>query len=159
MTNFQEVLTVLHHNHVDFVLIGGLAAIAHGCTTATSDIDLLYDRSEKNIKKLVNALKPFHVRLRGVPDDIPFFFDEETFKNTQNFTLMTDLGAVDLLSQIPGFDSYGEVAQNADKITLFNIEIQIISLDDLIKNKKSTGRPKDLQFLAELQELKNLTEK
>lgn len=159
MTNFQEVLNILHKHNVEFVLIGGLAAIAHGCTTATSDIDLLYNQSRENIKKLVTALSPYHVRLRGAPSDLPFLFDEKTFANTQNFTFMTDLGAIDLLSLIPGFNSYNEIASNAEKIQLFNVEIKIISLNDLIKNKKATGRPKDLQFLAELEELKKLQEK
>lgn len=153
MTNFKEILKRLNRNKVEFILIGGLAAIAHGSTSATSDLDIVYKKTAENIKKIILALGDLHVRLRGAPPDLPFIFDDKSFSNTINFTLQTDLGAVDLLGEIPGFDSYQDIVTNTDTLTLFDTHCLVLSLKALIKNKRATGRRKDLNQLDELEEL------
>lgn len=156
MTNFGELLKILVQNRVDFVLVGGMATIAHGGTTATSDLDVAYRRTPENVARIVRALHPLSPSLRGAPPDLKFVFDETAFKNIHHFTLQTTLGALDLLADIPGFGNYEEIHRNSEKFTLFDMDISVLSLDGLMKNKKATARPKDLNQLSELEELKRL---
>lgn len=158
MTHFEKILTRLDQEHVEYILIGGLAAIAQGCTFSTSDLDLVYKRTPENIKKILRALSPLHVKLRGkdLPDNLPFIFDERSFKDIHNFTLLTDLGPVDLLDGIPGFNSYEELLNSSDILDLFGVQLRILSIEGLIKNKKIVQRTKDQNHIAELEELLKL---
>ncbi|MBX7148090.1 hypothetical protein K1X76_03320 [bacterium] len=157
MTNFKQLLQILVNHQVNFILIGGLAAIAQGCSFVTADLDIVYEYSAENIKKLVQALKPLKIALRGMEtENLPFIFDEDTFKNSRNLTLKTNLGDLDLLSEIPGFFSYNEIFNASDTLVLFDLQCRILSVEGLIKNKKATNRPKDLNHLAELEELLNI---
>ncbi|HVF85117.1 MAG TPA: hypothetical protein VM821_03985 [Abditibacteriaceae bacterium] len=57
--------------------IGGLAAAAHGTARVTYDVDVVYNRSPKNLRKLVAALTPYAPYLRGAPANLPFLWDEK----------------------------------------------------------------------------------
>ena len=72
MTRFDEFLRALHENEVAFVVIGGAAAIAHGSVRLTRDLDVVYARTPENIRRLVQALKPYGPYLRGAPPGLPF---------------------------------------------------------------------------------------
>lgn len=65
MTRFGELLRSLSDANVEFILIGGIAAVAHGSPRATQDIDLVYRRTPENIRRLVSALSPLEPYLRG----------------------------------------------------------------------------------------------
>ncbi len=135
---------------VDFILIGGVAMVLHGSAHMTEDIDLYYRRSADNYERLVLALKEYHPRLRGAPDDLPFQWDPLTIRHGQNFTLITDLGAVDLLSDIGQGVSYSELAGRAEAKLCEGVAVQVVSLEDLIELKKLAGRPKDRLHLIDL---------
>lgn len=158
MIHFKKILKILDEHQIDFVLIGGLAAIAQGCTFVTSDLDLVYEKTPDNIKKIVRALKPLHIKLRGkgLPPNLPFIFDETVFKNTLNFTLETDLGPLDLLAEIPGFQSYKDILASSDILDLYDVKCRILSIEGLLKNKKIIRRIKDQNHIAELEELLKL---
>lgn len=69
MTEIQKVLSLLSTNGVEFIIIGGVAATYYGSSYVTSDLDICYARSHSNLERLVKALEPFHLTLRGVSDD------------------------------------------------------------------------------------------
>jgi len=75
MPDPERVLPILNESLVEYVVIGGVALVAHGSARATFHIDLCYKRSKENIARLCRALDPFHPRLRGAPKDLPFRFD------------------------------------------------------------------------------------
>jgi predicted nucleotidyltransferase len=70
MVKVKELLERLEQNHVKYVIIGGIAAIAHGSAYLTYDIDICYSRGEDNIKKLAEVLAFFNPKLRGAPPDL-----------------------------------------------------------------------------------------
>lgn len=158
MTQFKQLLKILVNHQIDFILIGGLAAIAQGCAFSTNDLDIVYKRTPENIKKIIKALTPLKVQLRGkdIPETLPFLFDEKTFKNILNLTLKTDLGSIDLLAEIPGFGSYEKMYASSDILDLFDLKCRVLSIEGLIKNKKVVKRSKDLNHIAELEELLKL---
>jgi hypothetical protein len=71
---------VLSSGRVDFVIVGGVAATIHGSARLTTDLDIVYERTTDNVKRLVAALRPLNPYLRGAPPDLPFRFDEQTIR-------------------------------------------------------------------------------
>ena len=156
MVDLQRILKVFVEAKVRFVIIGGAAAAAHGSAFPTFDLDICYDRSRDNIKQLANALEPFHPRLRGVVNHLPFQLDASTIANGMNFTLTTDLGDIDLLGEVTGIGGYEEAKMLSVNLVLFGLDGAVLSLDGLIQSKRATGRPKDLLTLPEIEALREI---
>lgn len=159
MKNIESVVDSLVAHKVEFVIVGGVAIIAHGVPYATFDLDFCYARTPENFKKIADALANFHPRLRDFPTDLPFVWDERNLQNGTNFTLQTDLGDIDLLGEVAGVGSYKEIFENSETLKLFDYEVQVLSLDDLIKAKKAAARPKDLFILPQLETLQEVLAK
>jgi hypothetical protein len=138
---------------VEAIVIGGLAAQAHGAARLTQDVDFLYRRSPENIGRLAAALAPHRPYLRGAPAGLPFHFDPRTIQAGLNFTLTTALGDVDLLGDMTGGGSYEQVLPHSVKLEVFGRAVVVIGLDALIRAKRAAGRPKDFEAIAELEAL------
>lgn len=156
MLDIAAILKALSANEVDFVVIGGIAAVAHGSAYITQDFDISYARTPLNLERLARALAPFHPRLRGVSEDLPFRFDPATLRAGLNFTLTTDLGDIDLMGAIAGFSSYEMIAAASETLELYGVSCRILTLQGLIRSKRAVGRPKDLRLLSELEALSAL---
>jgi hypothetical protein len=153
MNVFRRTLDALAEARVDFVIIGGVAATAHGSARVTFDLDICYERSRANLERLSLALEPFHPRLRGAPADLPFSFDAATMRRGMNFTLTTDLGDIDVLGEIAGIGQYPDVLALSDSLYLLDRTYRVLSLEGLIRSKRAAGRSKDLEALPELEAL------
>jgi hypothetical protein len=165
MSDFDplRVLATLHEHGVDFVLVGGLAAVTHGSSLATADIDVAPDRRIENLERLAEALRSLNARIR-VPDDpdgVPFPVDA-TFLAAQPMllNLVTDAGDVDLTFTPSGFPGgYDELLPNAVHVHLVEAgETAVAALDDVIRSKEAAGRDKDLAALPYLRELRRQIE-
>ena len=154
----KEYFAALVESKVRFVLIGGLAMIAQGSANLTQDIDCLYERSPENIRRIVDALRTSHPKLRTPRESVAITWDTEFFKNALNVTLTTDMGAVDLLAEVPGVEGFESLWTGAQEMQLFGLLVRVASIDDLIKMKSATGRPKDAEHAMELRALKKITE-
>jgi hypothetical protein len=151
--NFIVAVQALVDGGVEFVIIGGWSAILHGSSSVTNDLDICYSRSPDNLKRLAAALAPFHPRLRDLPQDLPFVWDQATLRNAAILTLSTDLGAIDLLAEVRGLGGFEEVQANSVLVQAFGREVQTLDLPALIRAKRAAGRAKDLQVLPELEGL------
>src|ERR687887_372085 len=100
MTNFPKLIHLLRGAGVEFIIVGGAAATAHGASRLTEDLDVVYKRSRDNVSRLVRAMASAKPYLRGAPPGLPFYWEEKTIWNGLNFTLITSLGAIDLLGEI-----------------------------------------------------------
>jgi hypothetical protein len=96
VTDFGRLLAALVNAGVEFVVIGGMAATAHGSAHVTVDLDIVYRRTSDNIARLSAALLPLQPYLRGAPPGLPFRFDADTIKRGLNFTLVTLAGDLDV---------------------------------------------------------------
>jgi len=152
------LLTALSNADVAFIVIGGMAAVAQGATYVTADLDLCYQRHPQNYQRLSQALHPFNPRLRGAPADLPFMLDAATLRAGLNFTLMTDVGDVDLLGEVTGLGLYEAVKAHAEEVELYEHRIWVLTLRGLIVSKQAAGRAKGLLLLPELQALHMLRE-
>jgi predicted nucleotidyltransferase len=150
-TDFRALLLALQVSGVEFIVIGGAAATAHGSARLTVDLDVMYRRSRENMTRLATALTPHAPYLRGAPPGLPFRWDVETIRSGLNFTLTTDLGSIDLLGEVAGLGPFDEVLADAKILPLFGVPCPCIDLKHLIVAKRAAGRPKDLEALAELE--------
>jgi predicted nucleotidyltransferase len=159
VTRFADLLRALAAGDVDFILIGGVAAVAHGSARSTQDVDVVYARNTANLRKLVAALGPHHPYLRGAPPGLPFRFDLDTLKAGLNFTFTTDLGWIDLLGEIVGGGTYEDLVPHSITVDAFGLRCRVLDLETLIRTKRAAGRPKDFEALAELEILRDRTKR
>jgi hypothetical protein len=151
--DFAGIVGALSDGGVEAIVIGGLAAQAHGSARLTQDADFLYRRTPENIARLAAALAPHHPYLRGAPPGLPFSFDEATIRRGLNFTLSTALGDADFLGEMAGGGTYEQVRPNALALEVFGRQVLVLGLPALISAKRAAGRPKDLEAIAELEAL------
>ncbi len=156
MTRFQDILKRLQENEVEFVVIGGVAAILHGSAYLTRDVDICYNRSSQNLERLSKALNDIHPRLRGAPADLPFHLDPPTIKAGLNFTLVTDYGDLDLLGEVGGIGFYEKVRARSVRGEIHDVNCLVIDIDGLITSKKFAGRKKDEPVILELEAIQEL---
>ena len=151
--NFEAAVQALSDAGVEFIIVGGWAAILHGSAHVTNDLDIFFAREPDNLRRLVRALAPFRPRLRDVPEGLPFLWDAATLGNGTIFTLMTDLGAIDLLAEIRGLGSFEEVKASSVIVEAFGRRVQTLDLRHLIQSKRAIGRDKDIHVVRELESL------
>ena len=151
-----QIAEHLQRHEVEFMVIGGQAAVLHGSPLPTVDIDLCYRRSTENLARLAGALTELHPTLRGAPPDLPFRLDAESLALGANFTFNTDWGPLDLLGWVEPFGTYEALLPRAEPIDLGTCQVLLISLDDLIAIKRHVNRPKDQVALVQLEALKRL---
>lgn len=153
MTDFAGLLHALHAAGVEFILIGGVAATAHGSARLTRDVDVVYSRRPENMAQLVRALAPLQPYLRGAPPGLPFAWDEATIARGLNFTLTTTLGDLDLFGEVTGGGAFADLRPHTTTLRLFGVDMLCLDLEWLIRVKRAAGRPRDLDALAELEAL------
>lgn len=158
MIGLTKFLDALHEHHVEFIVIGGIAARIHGSAHITQDVDIVYGRSDANIARIVEALAPFKPYLRGAPKGLPFTWDVPTVKAGLNFTLQTTAGDIDILGEVAGGGRYEDLEGHTVVAEAFGHRTLVVSLPWLIHLKRAAGRSKDLEMLAELEILQDLGE-
>jgi hypothetical protein len=151
VTDFQALIRLLTESKVEFIVVGGAAATAHGSARLTIDLDVVYRRTSENLARLVPALKPLEPYPRGAPLGLPFDWSEETVRKGLNFTLTTTLGALDLLGEVTGGGDYEALLPDSVKLKVAGVECLCLGLTRLIHVKRAAGRPKDFDAIAELE--------
>jgi predicted nucleotidyltransferase len=155
VTDFGALLRVLSDAGVEFIVIGGVAGVAHGSARLTRDLDVVYARSPENLERLTRALQPLEPYLRGAPAGLPFRFDADTVRRGLNFTLRTTLGELDLLGEVTGGGAYPALLAHSRELDMFGVRCRCLDLDRLIEVKRAAGRPKDLEAIAELEVIRD----
>lgn len=154
MTDFERLLSVLTTAGVEFIVIGGFAATAHGSAHTTVDLDVVYRRTPDNLGRLAGALGPLRPYLRGAPAGLPFRLDPDTLRQGLNFTLVTEAGDLDLLGEATGGGTYEALLPHSEVRDVGGLECRFVDLPTLIRLKRAAGRPKDLERIAELEALR-----
>lgn len=153
MIALERLIKTLHDHDVAYILVGGIAARAHGSARITQDIDIVYARDAANLARLVRALAPYKPYLRGAPRGLPFDWSVATLQAGLNFTLTTTVGDIDLLGEVIGGGGYESLVSHSTPIAVFGASVRLIDLPWLIHLKRAAGRPKDLEVIAELEAL------
>lgn len=151
MTDFRALISLLAAGGVEFIIVGGAAATAHGSARLTQVLDIVYRRTPENISRLVRALAPHKPYPRGAPPGLPFNWDEAAVSRGLNFTLTTAPGALDLFGEITGGGGYEDLLPHATRLRLYGADCLCLGLQRLIEVKRAAGRPKDFEAIAELE--------
>jgi predicted nucleotidyltransferase len=153
----ETLLRRLTARGVDFVVVGGYAAVIYGSPRLTQDLDIAYSGDPDNLNALGLALADLDAKLFDVADDVPFVPDADTLRRVELVTLETTAGQLDLLAQPPGAPAYAKLRRNAQRVDIGEFAVPVASLDDLIAIKEAAGRPKDRADLVELEAIKRLS--
>lgn len=152
--DFEAVFDRLLAEDCRFVLIGGLAMIAHGSTRGTFDTDISIARDRDNAARLTRALAPLKPRPRGLPLELPFVWDEIMVRSMSIATLTTTAGNLDWLTEPEGVDSFEGLLGRAVDGNIIGRKVKVASEEDLYEMKKAAGRPKDLDDMRFLETLR-----
>lgn len=148
--DLHPLLRALVPRVVDFVVIGGVAAIARGSSYPTYDLDIAYARDQANLERLADALAEIGVSLRNAPADFPFVADARSLASGANFTFDTEFGSFDILGDVAGIGSYEELRRDASMMYVKGFAVRVASVEHLIAMKRTANRPKDRLMLDEL---------
>jgi hypothetical protein len=153
----SDLLDILKHlakNNVSCVIIGGYAAIVYGSTLATEDMDVCCDFSPENLLRLQKALSGLHPVHRMTPNRKPLELTPQNVKDLKNLYIDTDLGTLDCLGYVNGIGEFKDVLKSSRKIEVDGVELNILTLDALIKAKEAMQRPHDKQTLIQLKAIR-----
>ena len=150
----REFLKLLASHKVKYIIVGGEAVIYHGYARLTGDVDFFFEPSKQNARKLYEALKQFWA------GEIPGI---RTFEELMEIGLILQFGVppnrIDLINQISGV-TFREAWENRITTGIESegreVPIHLIGLEELIRNKKAIGRPKDVEDLKYLRGVKKL---
>lgn len=140
--DFMDFVIVLHEHGVECVLVGGYAVAVHGVVRATGDIDFFFRATSRNVRKLLAALEAF-----GAP---PECLDEGALLTPQTVVAFgQEPLRIDLLNAIDGV-TFDQVWVGALPVDIQGRPLRVIGLEELIANKRASGRTKDLQDARKL---------
>ncbi len=151
----DRILEVLIANEVEFVIVGGVAAIAHGVSRITRDLDLIVAPNKANRRRTIRALAELEareyrpttrkwVRIRANADP--------DWLLRQPRLCDSRYGGVDICNAMKSAPSWKEARATAIEIEAFGLEFLVLGKDALIKSKLAAGREKDRADVAELNE-------
>ena len=135
-SNYLDMLKCLNKAGVDYIMVGGWAVNLHGYVRATIDLDIWILADQENARKVYVALGEFGAPLGEVkPED---FAQDGTI-----FQIGVAPCRIDVINKIDGV-KYAEASPRAIQKTIEGVPVRVISLEDLIVNKRASGRTKDL---------------
>jgi hypothetical protein len=148
---FLGLLRVLLRHGVDFVVVGGVAAQLEGAPILTLDLDVLYDKTPENIVRLSAALREIKARYRD-PAGRHIEPDETKLATLRINLLLTDLGALDVLSAIGHGLTYQDLLGRTLSYQLGEVQVRVLELAAVIETKEQADRDKDRAALPVLRQ-------
>jgi predicted nucleotidyltransferase len=151
--DLRRLLQRLEAHDVAFVVVGGLAAIAHGARRMTLDLDIVPSPEPENFRRLVDAVADLGMAEETVVDGgfqqvDPQ--DEVDLARSRNVSLRTSAGQLDVLNRARDAPPYDDLATRAVRLPIAGVDVLVAGLDDLIAMKLASARPKDLQDVADV---------
>jgi hypothetical protein len=156
--DFERIASTLSRHGVAYVLVGGAAAVAHGSTLPTEDVDITPARDLRNLDRLADALRELDARIRAPnePGGVEFPYDGRFLAAIPlMLTLTTIAGDVDIALAPAGFaGGYDALAPRAVEVDFGNgVIVSVAALDDVIASKRAANRAKDKAALPYLEAL------
>lgn len=145
--NLRSTLRILSENQVDFILVGGLAAVLQGVPLSTYDVDIVHSRQALNIHRLLSVLETLDAIFRMQPER-RLKPNASHLSGQGHVNLVTRLGSLDVLGTIGNGLSYEQLLPYSESMDLENgLEIRVLGLEKLIELKEEIGGEKDRAML------------
>ena len=156
-----RLFSELNKHDVEYVLIGGLAAVLHGSTAMTNDADIVPRRSVANLDRLGSALRDLDARIRSVdsPDGVSFDPHPALLNSMTMLNMTTRCGDLDVAFEPWGLGDFDALLAASSVFDLDGVRIHVASLDDIIRSKTVADRPKDRAVLPILHVLREEIER
>ena len=154
MPDLEGLLARLVAHEVEFVIVGGYAAVAHGVTLLTQDVDICCAFTPRNLLVLQAAVDDLHPVHRQTPQRLPVRLTEEKCRGLRNLYLDTDLGVLDCIGEVLGVGDYDAVKGRSIPLDLGFGVCRILNLGALIEAKEAMGRDRDRQAVVQLRAIR-----
>jgi hypothetical protein len=148
--SFRRILELLEQNHVEYVVVGGVAAVLQGAPVTTFDIAALVKVDEANIDRLERVLSALNARYRERRDLRP---TKRDLAAGGHLLLLTDAGPFDVLGFIGDGRRYEDVVDQVQQLPVDGLNVRVLSIEALVAEKRALGREKDLTTLRVLEAL------
>jgi hypothetical protein len=142
-SDIPSLIELIAEAGVEFVIVGGMAAVVQGVPVTTFDLDFVHNRGEANTKKLLALLKTIHARYRGHPPEKRVELSEAAFLGRGHQLLYTDLGALDVLGAIEDGLGYEDLLAHSIEVKLRGKTVKILTLEKLADLKSRSANEKD----------------
>ncbi|MBC8180243.1 hypothetical protein H8E88_03880 [candidate division KSB1 bacterium] len=147
----SSILEELLKADINFILVGGLAAVVQGAPVTTIDVDIVYDQSSDNIEKLYEFLKSIDAFYRR-PDDKVILPKKDDFLQMAHRLLTTRLGPIDVLAFIEGEKTYEDLIEHSVELEFRGHTLHVLDLKMMIELKRTSKDPRDRQRLPVYEE-------
>ena len=154
MPDLRGLIVRLVDAQVDFVIIGGVAAVVHGCPLQTYDLDICCDVSAENVLRVQAAVADLHPVHRMHPRRPALALTRQSARGWRNIYLDTDIGQLDCLGEVTGIGDYAAAREQSTEIEVRGRPCQVLSLDALIRAKEATGRRRDWEAVLFLRAIR-----
>ena len=149
--NLSELLEKLCESGVEFILVGGLAAVVQGSPLTTMDVDIVHKRSPDNINSLIRFLETAEAEYRR-PDEKTIKPVASDLAGMGHILLKTRFGPLDILSFIEDGKTYEDLIDHTVPIPFRGHTLRVLDLKTLVELKRLSGDPRDQHRLAILEE-------
>jgi len=150
-SNLSSVLEGLIKANIEFILVGGLAAVVQGAPVTTMDVDIVHNQSSENIAKLLGFLKSIDA-LHRRPDDKVIRPKEGDISGMGHALFTTRLGPLDVLAAVEEGRTYEDLIEYTVEIEFRGHTVRVLNLKTLVELKRTSRDPKDRQRLPVLEE-------
>ena len=136
-------------------MIGALAARLQGFPRLTADADITPSRDRDNLERLARALRELGARVytEGVPEGLVFACSAPTLACADTWDLVSAAGRIDVAFQPSGTRGYEDLVEGAVRFDVYGVELQVASLEDIIRSKEAADRPQDRQDVVMMREI------
>jgi predicted nucleotidyltransferase len=150
MNDLTALLRRITESGLEFVVVGGFAAVTHGSSYVTRDVDICAVLTPENVDRLRAALADLDPRHRLTPQRLSFLSHPAGSAPVSNLYLETRYGVVDVLTSVLGVGDFDRLKRHAEELEVDGVRFRVMSLPDLIAAKEALGREKDLLTAKEL---------
>jgi hypothetical protein len=152
----RPIFAALNRHSVQYIVVGGLAAVLHGSPIGTQDLDICPNPAADNLERLAKALQEVKARVYApdAPRGVPFAIDPKAIQRATIWNLVTAHGGLDLVFSPAGTRGYADLMRDARPIDVGDgLMVETASLADIIRSKEAAGRDKDRLGLVALRRL------
>lgn len=139
---FDEILKVLVDHGVEFILVGGVAAVLEGVPLSTLDVDVVFLRRAENLPPLLDALRALDARYAD-PAGRHIVPDADKLATLRMHRLVTSLGALDVMETIGHGLAYADLIGDTQVMEVAGVNVRVLGLETIILSKEQANRDKD----------------
>jgi hypothetical protein len=150
VADIAALTRLLLDRKIEFILVGGAAAVVHGSPTSTRDYDIVHARNESNIRRILAVVAELGAYFRTDLAGRRIVPDAAHFAGHGQILLTTSLGPIDFLCELHDGRGYEELVPHTVAFDVEQHELRVLDLPTLIEVKTAAGRPKDKIVVAEL---------